>query len=101
MYNDETNVKHKEHFIYINSNTIVSKDTLTKFTRDILGDVNIINDTFIFEEEETDGATSYEIVSDKNESCESTYGNKTEEKLKEVHMNDDPRVILSNIRKKH
>ena len=85
----------------MNGSTILSDDTFTECTQDILGDVINNNDTFISENEGNDSATSYAILCNDSESSErSTLGNETEENLNEVNKNDDPRVILSNIRKK-
>ena len=72
----------------MNGSTILSDDTFFEYTH-VLSEVNNNYETFFSTNEENDSATSYEIR------C-----NKTVENLK-VNKNDEPCVLLSNIRKKN
>ena len=85
----------------MNGSTILSDDTFFEYTHEILSEVNNIDETFFSTNEENDSATSYEIRCNETDSSKiRTLGNKTVENLK-VNNNDDPCVLLSNIRKQN
>ena len=68
MYNERTAGKRIENLCYMDSSTILPDDTFIECTRDILGDVNSNNETFISQNERNDIVANHEITCNETES---------------------------------